>query len=376
MYQIKGKIDSTNAAEFEKELMAAKPAELDASQLEYISSAGLRVLLKLAKAVGDVTVNNVSSEVYEIFNVTGFTEILNVKKALREISIEGCEMIGAGGYGSVYRIDAETIVKVYHNASLDFIEKERELSKRAFLLGVPTAISFDTVKVGEQYGVVYEMLDASTVAQLINTDPSKLPQLGQLSAVTLKKLHSIKIENNEFPDKKETFIEWIKSIEKYVQPEEAQAMISYIESIPDRDTFLHSDYNSKNIMVRDGEVLLIDIGDAAVGHPAFDIAGLMLSYLILPKAAGAPERARALMGFDLSLAQNMWGVMCGTYFMTGDPDEIKRITGMLMPLALFLMTYHAFHHGMLDDEAIAVRVNHLIRGQLLPAIKNAQPIDF
>ncbi len=49
----------------------------------------------------------------------------------------------------------------------------------------------------------------TTVAQLINSDPSKLPQLGQLSAVTLKKLHSIKIENNEFPNKKETFIEWI-----------------------------------------------------------------------------------------------------------------------------------------------------------------------
>ena len=39
MYQIKGKIDTTNAAEFEKEIMAAKPAEL-----EYISSAGLRVM--------------------------------------------------------------------------------------------------------------------------------------------------------------------------------------------------------------------------------------------------------------------------------------------------------------------------------------------
>ena len=100
--------------------MNALPKELDASQLEYISSAGLRVLLKLAKAVGDVTVNNVSSDVYEIFSVTGFTEILNVKKALREVSIEGCEMIGAGGYGSVYRIDAETIVRVYHNASLEY----------------------------------------------------------------------------------------------------------------------------------------------------------------------------------------------------------------------------------------------------------------
>ena len=375
MYLMKGKIDSTNAAKFEKEIMAVKPSELDASQLEYISSAGLRVLLKLAKSVGDVTVNNVSSEVYEIFDVTGFTDILNVKKALRQISVEGCEMIGAGGYGSVYRIDEESIVKVYHNASLDFIEKERTLSKKAFLLGVPTAISFDTVKVGDKYGVVYEMIDASTVSQLIDADASNLPKLGQLSAVTLKKLHSIKMENDDFPNKKETFIEWINSIEEYIQPEEAQEMIGYIRSIPDRNTFLHSDYNSKNVMVKDGEVLLIDIGDAAVGHPAFDIAGLMLAYLILPKSTD-PDRVRALMGFDPALAQNMWGVMCSTYFRTGDADEIKRITGMLMPLALFLMTYHAFHHSVLDSEGIAIRVNNLIREKLLPAIKNAQLIDF
>lgn len=122
MYQIKGRIDSTNAAEFEKKLMAAKPAEIDASELEYISSAGLRVLLKLAKAVGDVTVNNVSSEVYEIFEVTGFTEILNVKKALREVSIEGCQLIGKGGNGTVYRIDNETIVKVFREGkTLDYV---------------------------------------------------------------------------------------------------------------------------------------------------------------------------------------------------------------------------------------------------------------
>ena len=101
----------------------------------------------------------------------------------------------------------------------------------------------------------------------------------------------------------------------------------------------------------------------------------MLPYLIMPKST-TPERVLSLLGFDPALAQNMWGVMCGTYFMTSDPQEIGRITNMLMPLALFLMTYHAFHFGVLDDEAIAVRVNHLIRGKLLPAIKNAQPIDF
>lgn len=375
MYQIKGKIDTTNAAEFEKEIMAELPSEIDASGLEYISSAGLRVLLKLRKSVDSVTVCNASPAVYEIFEVTGFTELLNVKKALREISVEGCELIGAGGYGSVYRIDAETIVKVYHTASLEFIENERKLSQKAFILGIPTAISFDTVKVGEKYGVVYEMIDAHTVAQLISDDPAQLQPLGQLSAVTLKKLHSIEADNSDFPNKKIALANWVRSIAKYLKLEEVNTILNYIYSIPERNTFLHGDYNSKNIMVKDGEVQLIDIGDAAVGHPAFDIAGLILYYLIMPKST-TPEKVLALLGFDPALAQNMWGVIAGTYFMTGDPQEIKRITEMLMPIAFLMMTYHSFHYSVLDEQAIAGRVERLIRGKLLPAIQNAQPIDF
>ena len=82
MYQIKGKIDTTNAAEFEQELMAAKPAELDASELEYISSAGLRVLLTAMQAMdgkGTMKVINVRETVMSVFEVTGFVDDLNIE---------------------------------------------------------------------------------------------------------------------------------------------------------------------------------------------------------------------------------------------------------------------------------------------------------
>ena len=60
---------------------------LDAAELEYISSAGLRVLLNLKKGTKcKVSVINVSHEIYDIFNVTGFDNILDVKKALRELA--------------------------------------------------------------------------------------------------------------------------------------------------------------------------------------------------------------------------------------------------------------------------------------------------
>ena len=71
---LEGRIDSNNAAQTEKELFetlaSASDADiiLDVDNLEYISSAGLRVLMKLRKQVKkQLTVINVSPEVYDIF---------------------------------------------------------------------------------------------------------------------------------------------------------------------------------------------------------------------------------------------------------------------------------------------------------------------
>ena len=381
MYQIKGKIDSTNAPEFEKELMAALPTEIDASELNYISRAGLRVLLKLSKTVGEVSVNNVSPEVYEILDVTGFTSILNVKKALREISVEGCELIGQGGYGKVYRLDNETIAKLYNpRITLEFVEQERNTSQRAFLMGVPTAISYDVVKCGDCYGVVYEMLDAKTTAQIIDSDPSRIPEICGRSAMLLKKLHQIVPgADSGLPDRKEKLIAWVDSISGYITEDEADKIKTFIQSIPDRDTFLHGDFNSKNVMVQNGEFLLIDIGDAAIGHPVFDVAGLMLAYIIIPSSRGgarSDDELKGLLGFDFQYAQQVWGVMCATYFGLTSPDDIKTMTMKLMPYCLLLMSFHAVHVSGTSDEAMKRIIDVVLRQKLLPAIATAQPLDF
>ncbi|MGN1088835.1 MAG: anti-sigma factor antagonist, partial [Huintestinicola sp.] len=162
-----GRIDTSNASEVEKELFTLvdehKPDKIviDAKKLEYISSVGLRVVLKLKKTVEDTSIINASLEVYDIFDMTGFTDIIEVKKAFREISVEGCEIIGKGGHGTVYRLDGDTIVKLYGDKEpFDEIEREISYSKKAFVYGIPTAISFDIVKCGDCYGVVFELINA------------------------------------------------------------------------------------------------------------------------------------------------------------------------------------------------------------------------
>ena len=79
-----GEVDSMNVAEIEekllKEVEGVTDLIFDLSELEYISSAGLRVLLqmqKMMKAQGNMVIINTNEEVMEIFKVTGFVRLLN-----------------------------------------------------------------------------------------------------------------------------------------------------------------------------------------------------------------------------------------------------------------------------------------------------------
>ncbi len=80
---IEGRLDTTTAPELENEFKASlenvEDLLLDFEKLDYISSAGLRVLLSAQKQmnkVGKMTITNVSPEIMEIFEVTGFSDIL------------------------------------------------------------------------------------------------------------------------------------------------------------------------------------------------------------------------------------------------------------------------------------------------------------
>lgn len=83
---LEGRLDTTTAPELEKELKecldVANELTLDFSRLDYISSAGLRVLLSAHKAMtkkDGMKVTNVNEIVREVFDVTGFTDILTIE---------------------------------------------------------------------------------------------------------------------------------------------------------------------------------------------------------------------------------------------------------------------------------------------------------
>ena len=86
---VEGRIDASNAAAAEEKIFGIKKENpgkhtvLDADKLEYISSAGLRVILKLKKEDPKLAIINVASDVYEVFDMTGFTDMVTIEKAYR-----------------------------------------------------------------------------------------------------------------------------------------------------------------------------------------------------------------------------------------------------------------------------------------------------
>ena len=83
---LEGRLDTSTAPELEKELNGSLGSVteliLNFSQLEYISSAGLRVLLSAHKAMnakGNMKVTHINEIVQEVFEVTGFSDILTIE---------------------------------------------------------------------------------------------------------------------------------------------------------------------------------------------------------------------------------------------------------------------------------------------------------
>ena len=369
---LEGRIDTNNAAQTERELLDAAATApgatvvLDAGELEYISSAGLRALMKLRKTVGTaITVENVSPEVYEIFEVTGFTELLDVRKRLREISVEGCEKLGQGGNGSVYRLDEDKIVKVYKPwMELSAIDRERSFAKTAFVNGIPSVIAYDVVKVGDCLGVVFELLKSDTLGHAMRDNPEKLEQYVDQYVELAKTLHSTHVPAGSFTRIQEVMHERANNLGKWCSAEEIALLHSIIDDIPEADTVTHNDLHPGNIMIQDGELVLIDMPEVTMGPPICDLTSIFRDMISAPQTQSNVIEGSVGMPADLILkAGNLFFMK---YTGITDPaalGEYFKKLGLLYAFNVVLVPGSGSERAMQMGDMI---MNNLLRPTVIP----------
>lgn len=360
------RIDSANASEVEKEIFdlidknAPSKVILDAADCEYISSAGLRVVLKLKKTVPDSKVINASTSVYEVFDMTGFSDIIGVEKAMREISVEGCEKIGEGGFGIVYRINSDTIVKIYKKAGIEDIKKEINLAKQAFIKGIPTAISYDIVKCGDKYGVVFELIKSNTLSSRIISEPERFDEYVEKYVKLMRTVHSTVFSDVTSAQVNDVYKRCFEAEKDFITENDWDTLMGIIDMIPKKDTIVHGDMHARNIMMQGDEMLLIDMDEIKCGHPVYDLANIFFGYKFL-KGIGKTEK---YLGMNNEMCKKFIDKFTDLYFADLSPADTETVVKGIDAFAMLRYAYTI----ILASGAGSERVANVLKDSVFPNV--------
>ena len=370
---LEGRLDTEATGKFEAELAEVckqNPHEglvLDAAEMQYIASSGLRTVLKLAKTEKNFKVVNVSAAVYNVFEMTGFSRIINISKALRKIDLEKCERIGFGGNGAVYRVSEDEIVKVNYNPeTYEGLDKELTKAKEAFLLGIPTAISFDLVDCGDgKRGVVYETIKSLTLGETMQNEPERMEELTAKYIEQLNLLHSTTTDHPIFGSAKAHFCKQAEDASKYFTPEEGELLRQIADALPEGNKLVHCDAHPKNLMIQNGEMLWIDMEQMSLGHPIYDL----ISIAVILNGMRTDEMIMHIAGMTNATVALLKDSFIRQYFKTEDPEMIEKYGQMMNALRL-IRTVFAIGFNSKNTDKYRPAIIDMARQVFFPNIQN------
>jgi uncharacterized protein (TIGR02172 family) len=353
-------VDTIDALKSALNSVSAEQLVFDMRSCVFVSSIGIREILKAhrerSRAGGSIALVNVNRDVMDIFRITGMAEMIEIKPLAREISMDGLEFLSAGVCGKCYRVDRETVVKLYNDGiDASIAEREKEYAKAAFVLGIPTAISYDVVACGSQTGVVYEMLDAELFSVVIRADIENIPTHGRMLAAVAKAIHEVEPAPGVFPDIKERFRGYIREMDFFLSADDIAFLLRKLEEIPDAGTCVHFDIHSSNIMIRDGEPVIIDMGDLSTGSFLFDI-GLLLTIYGIPEL-GISELATKIPN---EKGVELWEAFRSAYFVDLDVATIAYIDANIAFLASLRVIYSITFLPALRDSLCSMMTDILL----------------
>lgn len=349
--EMPARIDTANASEVTSSLEtliaeagAFETLILDLANTTYVSSVGLRIFLKMKQAHPSFRIDNASVDVYDVLQMTGFTEIMDVRKAMRVISIEGCPIIGEGFYGKVYRINPDTIVKCYFRGNpVSDIERERRLAQKAFVLGIPTAIAYDVVKIKEGgYGSVFELIDADSFKKRVLEHPDDFEKEIHAYCNLLNVIASTKVNEEDLPRALEAAYAWLKVDAQDFDEATNAKLKALVDSIPDVSYLVHGDCHIKNIFFIGDDPLLIDMDTLSRGHRIFDLAPIFLTYIAYELTD--PGNSKKFLGIPFDLSEKLFYETFNGLYPDKSEEERALIIDKVKCLGFLLLLWRV--HGV------------------------------
>jgi uncharacterized protein (TIGR02172 family) len=264
-------------------------------------------------------------------------------------------------------VSEDEIVKVNYNPSTyATLDLELSKAKEAFLLGVPTAISFDLVDCGEgRRGVVYETIKSKSLGETIQNNPELMEELTDRYIEQINKLHSIRTDNPVFGSMKDNYRTQVENASKYLTEEEGKMLEMILEVLPEGDVLVHGDAHPKNIMIQNDEMLWIDMEGMSLGHPIYDL----ISIAVIINGMRTDEMILGIAGMTNATVAIMKNHFIRKYFKTEDPEMIERYGKMLDALRL-IRTVFAIGFTSKNTEKYRPAIIEMSRQVFFPNMQN------
>ncbi len=265
---------------------------------------------------------------------------------MKEMSIDNLDLIAQGGMGKIYRINDEQILKVFNDITLEELEKQKASAVEVFKSMIPTAISFEMVRVGDKYGIVYEFLNSTSVGKALADHPEKVQETGERMGTLLKNLHEASMEGRTLEYMNDRVNSWIDKIEnRFIKEKDARMLRQIVDAIPRGHCLLHCDFHEGNVMIHNGEYLLIDIDEVCIGHPLYDLTYHYINHEFL---ARQPELLLRSTGLTPELAKQTAKITRDTYFKATDKKTEILYKDLMTGFVPFLMVMNL---GRLGEKA-------------------------
>lgn len=273
---VHGRVDSSVAQTFQNEVNAIiddyisekhlgiNDLIIDARNMDFISSSGLRVFLLLRRKFKDMRVTCCSAEVFNVFKMTGFNHMITVEKVLPQISLEGLTPIS--GHDDLFALTDDTMLKVFPEGTTEEdVDRIVKLTKRVFVLDINTPMTFEKKQLADKIALVYERVTPTEI------DPKSLANL-------LHELHKYTVElGDTIPSASARIREQIQRMSPYLGEPNTTKLKKIFMAFPEESYLLHGNLSLNKIASCNGELMIMDMGDLCYGNPMIDLAHLYSS---------------------------------------------------------------------------------------------------
>lgn len=281
---------------------------------------------------------------------------------------EESRIIGYGATSTVYLLSGGTVCKVFHpEFSIREIQRENLMAESAYRLGIRVPKPGGIVQAGNRIGILSEFIEGECLADILSKSPGKYSEFFPRYLREICRFHETKANSGDFVSAKDLYLEKIRALygTDWYTSEELHRMELLVQSVPERDTLIYGDYHPKNILVKNGELFFVDLGDICIGHPVFDFAMIANTHFIIPSV----NPAYAVKYFSVSpeLMLQLWNDLFYRYF-SGIPHESQNtIKRGIMAFAVLRQGLSSADGRVFPEKVLKANVA-AVRKSLLPEI--------